>query len=415
MGQIKTEVVTATTAKSMESANNIDIETILWAVYFMGAAILLLLVIKELVAIVRLYKIGKKTICNGYMLIETGKSHSPFSLGRKLFITNKDHYKNEELSMVVAHELQHSKQYHLADKLMMTTARIVFWFHPLVHIYYKRLMIVHEYEADAPSKKQAKVYGSFLLEQNLLKSHSLITHSFNFSPLKNRIAMLTKKESSRIQLLKYAVMAPMLVVFMVCCTERIHSQEQITRVEDNNGLKVTYHIGSNEFEMKTDQYDTIEIEDPVTGKLHITTKEIPPYPYKMNGQKIHNKVGEASRLSTNDGSVGLFVFQKLKDEFEKLPDENYTITMEYVTDEKGQVVFSQPHYFQITLLEYQPTYYKSWNKVDQKTRTDLVAKINKVSYKQMEFSPALINNKPVIARFTHKMNFSVKNGMATYQ
>src|ERR1035437_1666769 len=120
-----------------------------------------------------------------------------------------EQYTNEEWSMILTHEKRHTIFLHIIDLLLMQAARIIFWFHPLVYIYNKRLLLLHEYQADNAAARQPKVYGSFLVEQAMLQTAPSISHSFNRSPIKNRIVMLTRR-SSAIAKVKILVFIPLI-------------------------------------------------------------------------------------------------------------------------------------------------------------------------------------------------------------
>src|SRR5690606_23802475 len=106
-----------------------------------------------------------------YLLIETRQPHSPFSFGKNMFIHSKEKYSAAQLNMVLEHERKHVSRLHTIDKLFFTLVKIAFWFHPLVYLYYSRLMMAQEYEADNTMRKEVQQYGTFLIEQSLIRSH----------------------------------------------------------------------------------------------------------------------------------------------------------------------------------------------------------------------------------------------------
>ncbi|HTN46819.1 MAG TPA: M56 family metallopeptidase [Flavipsychrobacter sp.] len=332
----------AETAMEAAAPNPVfTVSTLLGLMYVAGVLVTSVMMGLEIARLLKLYKTGVKTRYGNYTLIETHQDHGPFSWGKNIFVASRKYYSAPEMKMIIAHEMQHVSLYHILDKILFTLLRIIFWFHPLIHIYYGRLMMVHEYEADNSGKTNAAVYGSFLVTQTLLRSHNLVSHSFNFSPIKKRIAMLTKQNSPRVRLIKYALMIPMLLVFLVCCTERIQSQTigKNRNIKDN---KLTF--GGNQFEFSKNNTDTIVVMDPTTGKESMMVHNRTPSPILMNGQKIYpeNEVAVKPRLNTDDGNVGTFLFKQLKADLKRLQDGQYSIDLKMVVDKNGKVTYYDP-------------------------------------------------------------------------
>lgn len=198
-----------------------------WLVYIYagGALIALAWLFADILKLVRLHNRGKQTKHDGWKVIETGKEHAPFSFANMLYVTSISTYSNEEWIMLSAHERRHTNLGHLADQLLMHAVRIVFWFHPLVYIYHRRLLMVHEYQADSLAATSPGEYGAFLLEQAMLNATPTIAHSFNRSPIKNRILMLTRTSHS-VASLKKLVILPLLAVSVFYCTFVSYSQSK---------------------------------------------------------------------------------------------------------------------------------------------------------------------------------------------
>src|SRR5690606_14038589 len=113
----------------------------------------------DVLSIIRLYRIGTKSKDGTWTIIETGKHQSPFSAFRYVFISSKANYTYEELEMILAHEEQHGHLLHFIDVLIYRIASIVFWFNPMIYLLEKRLLIVHEYQADAAVNSMPSEYG----------------------------------------------------------------------------------------------------------------------------------------------------------------------------------------------------------------------------------------------------------------
>jgi hypothetical protein len=217
---VKQNVIAATT-----HASTFDWQQWLFIIYITSAAIAVVLLLIETAKLITLYRSGKRSKQDTWTIIETGKDHAPFSFMNALFICSRQQYNNDEWNMILIHEKRHTALFHFTDLLLMQLAHIVFWFHPLVYVYNKRLLLVHEYQADKASGKQPQVYGKFLVEQALLQAAPTISHSFNRSPIKKRILMLTYRSSAASRL-KMIVFIPLIAVSLLCFTKNSLSQKK---------------------------------------------------------------------------------------------------------------------------------------------------------------------------------------------
>jgi len=122
------------------------------------------------------------------------------------------------------HERRHYTLLHFADLLLMQLAKIVFWFHPLAYAYNKHLLLVHEFQADKVSAQEPQQYGQFLVEQALLQTAPVLSHSFNRSPIKKRIVMLTRKSTAAART-KMLVFIPLAMVCFIFFAKDSFSQK----------------------------------------------------------------------------------------------------------------------------------------------------------------------------------------------
>jgi len=304
-------------------------------IYFLGVAVAVILLFIDIVKLATFYGNGKVTPQHGWNIVETGRSHAPFSFRKKLFVHSIAQYSAEEWAMILLHEHRHTTLWHLADMVLLQLARIVFWFHPLVYIYQRRMLLVHEYQADGASAKQPQAYGRFLVEQAILQSAPNIAHSFNRSPIKKRIVMLTRRSTTASKL-KMLFILPLLVVCALCFTKNSFAQKF-----ERHGNKVTYRGNTFEYTPQSNP-DTVELTDPVTGKSEIKYIVKNSIPVKMNGKKLLN-TDEVTTQAEPPGKykrIENHILRALNSEFEKLPDGSYMLDLhEIVLDNMGKIVF----------------------------------------------------------------------------
>lgn len=206
----------AITPTTIENTNSLSLLFIIWCG---GATIALALLIVDILKLAKYSRGATRPEEFGWTIIETGRQHAPFSFGHSLYVGNKQQYTDEEWQMICQHEMAHTRALHTADLLLLHFLRILFWFHPLVYIYYHRLLMVHEYQADDIAAEHPARYGSFLVEQSLLHAAPTITHSFHRSPIKSRLRMLsrTSHKASKVKLL---IFIPLTVVCIGCFSKK---------------------------------------------------------------------------------------------------------------------------------------------------------------------------------------------------
>jgi bla regulator protein BlaR1 len=108
--------------------------------------------------------------------------------------------------------------------LMFEFLKIVMWFNPMIYSYQKRITLVHEYISDeVVSKKEAKeIYINNLLSNYFqVENISFVNQFYKQSLIKKRIMMMTKKQSKKMNQLKYLVLLPVLtsMLFYTSCSE----------------------------------------------------------------------------------------------------------------------------------------------------------------------------------------------------
>ena len=239
---------------------SLDYKNVLWLVYALGCAVVLLRFLFGLKKLYTLYTHGEKEKKSGYILVKTDEIHLPFSFMNLIFWSQ--HIDNEEVEnrRILLHEIAHVRQRHSFDVLVLELLNIVFWCSPLLYLYKKSLRAVHEYLADEAATVDCskREYGTLLIRQSQSGMQLAIANSFIHSQLKQRFVMMLKPSSSRIAYVKYALCTP----FMVLLSYFLH-QESI------NAQKVTldqYGVKTTSFEKYNirESIDTIVTFNPST-------------------------------------------------------------------------------------------------------------------------------------------------------
>ncbi|GAB3549514.1 M56 family metallopeptidase [Spirosoma fluminis] len=191
----------------------------LWLLYGLGVSVMLLRLIVNLVAVLRLVKKGRREAYRHYTLVCLPSDSTPsFSFGHYLVLNQSDAGSQPET--LIRHEEAHIRQRHTCDVLFIELVRAGLWFNPVLWLYKRSLQEVHEFLADrAVLKTPQPDYARQLVAYALnVPSTALTTPFASVSTLKQRIVMLQKPQSNRWALLGYALVLP-LATLLVMCTQ----------------------------------------------------------------------------------------------------------------------------------------------------------------------------------------------------
>ena len=201
-----------------QSINYLDV------LFIGGVVIFCILFATKLVKIIKLtkaYKLHKK---DGYTLVLIPKQTKAFSFFNYIFLGEE--IPDTQKEQIIAHELVHSKQKHSFDLLFFELLKIMMWFNPMIFIYQKRITLVHEYISDAVATKSApkenyinQLLSNFFQVENI----SFINQFYKQTLIKKRIIMMKKKQSKKMNQLKYLVLIPVLLsmLFYTSCSENL--------------------------------------------------------------------------------------------------------------------------------------------------------------------------------------------------
>jgi TonB family protein len=173
----------------------------------------------------RMIRRGTKTpLEKGLMLVHTTQIQMPVSFFHYILVPIDFQLdENVEHQAMFAHERAHARGRHSWDVLCMEVLCMVFWFHPLVHWYRRKIRLVHEYLADRAVTDQAnrKQYGLLLLRQTDAPVQMALVNHFYQSPLKQRLWMLTRPPSARLRGLKFLAILPMGLLLWMLAAARL--------------------------------------------------------------------------------------------------------------------------------------------------------------------------------------------------
>lgn len=185
-------------------------ERVLWGIYLAGTLFLFVRMLVQLWHIWRFVRSGKRLDCLGTTVVSPGSGIAPFSFCHWIFM-HPDDYTLREMQEILAHEKAHVAQRHSWDMLLSELVCIVLWFNPAVWLLRHEVRQNLEFLADQDVMEAGynrKNYQYHLLRLSHQSAAAQIVNNFNVSQLKKRIIMMNKRKTSRVGLLKYALLLP---------------------------------------------------------------------------------------------------------------------------------------------------------------------------------------------------------------
>jgi bla regulator protein BlaR1 len=249
---------------AMEAGINLEPEpTSLWnMILIFGMCIATLILVYKIIKLVVLASNNPKHWSGNVLIVCLLNSTNAFSFFNYIFLGNQ--LSEKDSASILEHEMVHIKQRHSLDLLFFELLRIVFWFNPLVYIFQNRMATLHEYIADAKAVKgqnKADYYDNLLTQVFDTQQFSFVNPFFKHSLIKKRIVMLSKSKSNQINLMKYALLIPL--VFIMLMYTSSYAQEKVvtssSEIENQDSQELT------DQELKEKLYDEL-VEMDKNGK-----------------------------------------------------------------------------------------------------------------------------------------------------
>ncbi|MCQ4871944.1 M56 family metallopeptidase [Butyricimonas paravirosa] len=174
--------------------------------------LLLARIVIQIYSIVRLVRKGERAFCCSVPVIVLPGQVTPFSFFKWIFV-NPSGYDTRDLQEIMVHEKTHADQYHSLDVMVSEVLCSFFWMNPAAWLLKREIRRNLEFLADkrvVHSGFDRRAYQYHLLRLSHPSAAAQIVNKFNVTPLKKRIIMMNKKRTSRMGLIKYALLVPVL-------------------------------------------------------------------------------------------------------------------------------------------------------------------------------------------------------------
>jgi TonB family protein len=176
----------------------INISAVLFLLYFSGVILFLIRFLRNLFSIAQRSRISEKISFKGYQIILTNDQTGPCCFFDHIFM-NRDDYLNGRIDKdLLNHEMEHARQSHTIDIILIELVKVFYWFNPVYLLYERAIRINHEYLADngvISDNSDIKSYTDKLLNFITCSSNMSLTSGSNNSFTKMRLMMMMKSHS----------------------------------------------------------------------------------------------------------------------------------------------------------------------------------------------------------------------------
>lgn len=230
-------------------------------VYGLASIVLLARLLVHIVRILR-SKVGRERIPFGTaQLVLVPGNRCSYTFFKSIFLSKEAFKENRISREILTHELAHATQMHSLDIVFTELLFAICWFNPFLLLYLRAIRLNHEFLADEAAlagHANVQQYQLLLLNTILADRESMLTSPFNYSITKKRLAMMTTKINLRVQFVKKAFVALLLVALAFSLAEKTYSQQAVPIIKkDGEKGFITGKAAVSEREMD-DFFATVE-------------------------------------------------------------------------------------------------------------------------------------------------------------
>lgn len=201
--------------------------------YITIALALFILFLIRVGSLISLFRQSRHYTWKTYTIAESARIKGIFSFFHFIFLSSTLRLSNTEKEDILRHEEVHIKRLHSLDTILMHLTGVVFWFNPVIRLYKKALLKLHEFEADLYAVKGHDVdhYCQLLAKVTLQSNGYQLANHFTSSSTLTRITMM-KTIRTKIRNWKLVVLIAILPFFFL----GVACQDQIARRLDNSTI-----------------------------------------------------------------------------------------------------------------------------------------------------------------------------------
>ena len=306
-------------------------------IYLSGTAVFLILFLYRLFQVVTLILNNESEVKNGIRIVKIDRDTTPFSFFSFVFI-NRNNADSKGMKEMLAHEMEHVRQGHSFDVLILELLTIFQWFNPFVWLLKRSIRENHEFLADHGVLKpgvSSAAYRMLLLNSSFVQQ-PVIANNFNYSLVKIRIKMITKIKSPKTAAFKLSmgilVTAALLMIFAFDKDDYllqdkktpVKSVEAVVNSQEKADVKEPVEVNKvvekiENIQQNIDVNETAEVNEPVVVSVdtrqNINVNVHPEVNVRVNAN-ANAEINES--VDVNEPVVAVNIQKKSKQKEEKV-------------------------------------------------------------------------------------------------
>lgn len=180
----------------------VNTSAILLTIYALGIIFFLIRFLRNIRFLSQRTKSSEKITFKGYRIVLIPALINPCCFLKSVYLNKTDYLNGKIAQALIDHEIEHAKQYHTIDIILIELVKIFYWFNPVYILYDRAIRINHEYLADngvIKDKSDIEGYTDKLLNFITHRINLSLTSGTNHSFTRKRLTMLMRPVSGRFQ------------------------------------------------------------------------------------------------------------------------------------------------------------------------------------------------------------------------
>lgn len=213
--------------------------------YVLVSIILLGAMLNAVLHIFKLYKANSHETIQNIRIINTTAKGTPFSFFNFIFWNTHIDMHSDAGKQVLQHEMIHVKEKHSLDKLFINTVIAILWINPFYWLIRKELNMIHEFIADKEALEDGDTakLAQMILQASYPQQNFSITNHFFYSPIKRRLAMITKNHNTKAGYIARVLALPLLLLIVSAFTLKMKTFTKMPASYNGDAITVVIDAG----------------------------------------------------------------------------------------------------------------------------------------------------------------------------
>ncbi|HCN84591.1 MAG TPA: hypothetical protein DIT07_13365, partial [Sphingobacteriaceae bacterium] len=258
------------------------------AIFWTGVSIMAVRLLIKFISLYHIHRSSKPEVVNNQAFRRTNKNINPFSFWQNIYL-NPTQHQQKELEAILQHEKVHVEEWHTLDILLAELSVVFYWFNPGVWLMKQAVKENLEFITDLKvlnSGLDSKIYQYSLVQISTLPQSYSLANNFNFMSIKKRIMMMNKKQSSKIQVSRYLLMLPVVIVLTFVFTiSKAQLEKRNFKTFTKNSFSAIKKVLSSVNSVPsviTEAAESFRQEaQPIINEIFITSEDFTTYPYAI--------------------------------------------------------------------------------------------------------------------------------------